>query len=55
MDDNQWHQHDIMNVVIMELHSSWKLIVLIELQLNYNFTIHATCPLTLIMNKYNEL
>jgi hypothetical protein len=36
MDDNQWCQHDIMNEVIMELHSSWKWIVLIELQLNCN-------------------
>jgi hypothetical protein len=36
MDDNQWHQRDIMGAIIMELHSSWKLIVLIELQLNCN-------------------
>jgi hypothetical protein len=34
MDDNQWHQHDIMGAIIMELHNSWKWIVLIELQLN---------------------
>jgi hypothetical protein len=32
MDDNQWHKHDIMGVIVMELHSSWKWIVLIELQ-----------------------
>jgi hypothetical protein len=31
MDDNQWYQHDIIGVVLMELHSSWKQIVLIEL------------------------
>jgi hypothetical protein len=36
MDDNQWHQHDIMGVIIMELHNSWKWVVLIELQLSYN-------------------
>jgi hypothetical protein len=37
MDDNQWHQHGIMCVVIMELHtSSWKQVVLTKLQLNYN-------------------
>jgi len=46
----------------MELHNNQKLIVLIELQLNCtiytvncNFTIHATCPLALTTNKYNEL
>jgi hypothetical protein len=42
MDDNQWHQHDIMNAIIMELHSSWKWIVIqlqyiaIEFQYIYN-------------------
>ncbi len=36
MDNNQWHQHDIMGVVIMELHSSWKWVVLTKLQFNCN-------------------
>jgi hypothetical protein len=36
MDDDQWCQHDIMSAIIMEMHSSWKWIVMVELQLNYN-------------------
>jgi len=62
MDDNQWHRHDIMGAIIKELHNSWKWIFLIKLQLscivyivNYNSTIHATCLLTFMMYKYNEL
>jgi hypothetical protein len=64
MDDNWWHQHDIMGGVIMKLHSSLKWVILIELQeLHHtcgelqlcNFIIHATCPLTLMAYKNNEL
>jgi hypothetical protein len=36
MDDNQWCQHDIMGAIIMELHSSWKWVVLIGFQLSCN-------------------
>jgi len=36
MDDNQWHQHDIMDAIIMNLHNSWKWVVLIKLQLSCN-------------------
>jgi hypothetical protein len=36
MNDNQWCQHDIMGAIIMELHSSWKWVILIELQLSCN-------------------
>jgi hypothetical protein len=36
MDDNYWCKHDIMGVVITKLNSSWKWIVLIELQLSCN-------------------
>jgi len=50
----------------MELNSSWKWVVLIELQLSCNelyhiyivscnFATHATCPLELMAYKYNEL
>jgi hypothetical protein len=65
MDDNQWRQCDIMGAIIMELHSSWKWVVLIELQLNcnelhiyevnYNFATHAICPLILMAYKCSEL
>jgi hypothetical protein len=62
MDDNQWHQHDIMGIIIVELHDSWKWVVLIQLQLNgivymvnCNFATHATCMLALMTYKYNEL
>jgi hypothetical protein len=34
--DEKWCQHDIMVVSIGELHSSWKGIVVIELQLSCN-------------------
>jgi hypothetical protein len=65
MDDNQWHQHDIMGVIIKELHNSWKLVVLIKLQLSYNELHHIygdlqlcksckICSLTLTTHKYNE-
>jgi hypothetical protein len=47
------------------LHSSWKWVVLIILQLScmnctiytlsWNFAIHVTCPLALMTYKYNEL
>jgi hypothetical protein len=36
MDDNQWHQHDNMGAIIMELHNNWKWVVLIKLQLSCN-------------------
>jgi hypothetical protein len=46
----------------MELNSSWKLVVLIELQLSCivymvscNFATHATCLLKLMAYKYSEL
>jgi hypothetical protein len=32
MDGNHWHKHDVMGAIVMELHNSWKWIVLIELQ-----------------------
>jgi len=35
MDDNQWCQHDIIGAITMELHNSWKLVVLIELHHTY--------------------
>jgi hypothetical protein len=53
MDDNQWHLHDIMGAIIMELHSKW--VVLIELQLSCNCVTHVICPLALMAYKYNEL
>jgi hypothetical protein len=31
MDDNEWCQHDNMSAIIIELHNSWKLVVLIKL------------------------
>jgi hypothetical protein len=34
--DEKWCQHDIMVIVIKELHSSWKKVVMIELQLSCN-------------------
>jgi hypothetical protein len=34
--DEKWRQHNIMVVVIGELHNSWKKIVATKLQLNYN-------------------
>jgi hypothetical protein len=65
MDDNEWCQHDIMGVLIMELHNSWKLIILIDYNwvvmswiiyiVSCNSATHATCLLALIANKYNEL
>jgi hypothetical protein len=62
MDDNQWCQYDIMGAIIMELHNSWKWIVLIQLQLscivymvNCNSTTHAICLLALSTYKYSEL
>jgi hypothetical protein len=54
MDENWQNEDDIMVVVVVELHSSWKWIVLTKLQLNCNelhgiYTInHATCSITLI-------
>ncbi len=36
MDDNQRHQHDIIGVTIMELHSGWRWVVLTKLLLNCN-------------------
>jgi hypothetical protein len=44
-----------MVAVIMELHNSWKWVVLIEMQLSYNSTIHASYLLTLMTYKYNDL
>jgi hypothetical protein len=55
-----------MGVVIMDLHSSWKWVVFIELQLNcnelhdiytmsYDYATHSTCLLTFMMYKYNGL
>jgi hypothetical protein len=51
-----------MGVIIMELNSSWKLVVLIELQLSCtiymascNFATHATCLLKLMAYKYSDL
>jgi hypothetical protein len=54
-----------MGAIIMELHSSWKWVVLAKLQLSCNelhyihgelqFATHATCSLALIMYKYSEL
>jgi len=51
-----------MDVVIMELNSSWKWVILIELQLSCivyivscKFAIYATYPLELTTYKYNEL
>jgi hypothetical protein len=57
MDEN-WHQYNIMVVVIRELNNSWKVFA-IELQLSFirvrsymrwvvSFVIHATCPITLM-------
>ncbi len=43
--DEKWHQHDIMVVVIRDLHSRWKGIVVIELQ---KITLEWDCI-------YNEL
>jgi hypothetical protein len=40
MDDNQWHQHDIIGAIIMELHSNWKQVVLTKLQLSCNELYH---------------
>jgi hypothetical protein len=66
MDDNQWCQHDIMCVIIMELDSIWKWVVLNELQLScnelhrtyitsWNFVVQTTCSLTFTVYEYNEL
>jgi hypothetical protein len=60
MDENWWHHYDVMVVVVMELHSSWKYIVLIKLQLNCKWfalyiwwvttlATHATCPIAFTM------
>jgi hypothetical protein len=35
MDEN-WHQHDIMIIIIGELHNSWKTIVATKLSLSCN-------------------
>jgi hypothetical protein len=34
--DEKWHQHDIIVVIIKELHGSWKGVVAIELELSCN-------------------
>jgi hypothetical protein len=52
-----------MGAIIMELHNSWKWVVLNKLQLSYNelhpihgeLQTHATCSLTLTVYKYGEL
>jgi len=64
MDDNQWHEHDIIGTIILELHNSWKWIVLIELQLSCNelhciyneLQFYNSCNLSIsiTMYKYSE-
>jgi hypothetical protein len=53
---------DIVGVIIMELNSSWNLVVLTELQLSCivymvssNFATHTTCLLEFMTYKYSEL
>jgi hypothetical protein len=60
-----WHQHDVLGVIIMELHGSenelfwqncnWITMNYTIYTMNHNFTIRTTCSLTLTMYKYYEL
>jgi hypothetical protein len=54
--------NDIMGVIIMELHNSWKWVVLTKSQLSCtiytmrcNYATHATCLLAFTLYKCNEL
>jgi hypothetical protein len=48
MDENKSCQHDVMVVIVMELHSSWKWIVSTKLQLNCNELHHIYGELQLL-------
>jgi len=53
--DEKWHQHDIMVIIIGELHSSWKKVVaILKLQLNYNWVATSCTIYTMSCNSYNS-